>query len=119
MARISPTPYTLVSNGAVSPWLDLTGIDGSFPFTIAITGTLTCALEIANDVDNKTDAVIAESYISSDARTVNKPFPRLMRFRNTSGTGTAIIALGRAVGTNGNFADIPQLGTSNTPTQSF
>jgi hypothetical protein len=114
MVRISPTPITLSGNGQSSSWYDLTDVDESFVVTGALTGTLTVGLEIANDVDGKTDAVIVESYTASFAKKVNKPFPRTFRFRTTSGTGSVIIGFGQS-----GKKDITVNESTNTPQGSF
>ncbi len=114
------TPYTLTLNGQATDWFVMDDLATPFVITGKLTGTITVGLEISNDIANKSEATVVESYTASFAKVPQTPLPRRLRLRVTSvAGGSAIIGFGLGIDTKGNYIQPRIEGSSSAPSNSF
>lgn len=103
--------FTINDASPTGDWLDTMTINGDFAAHAVITGTATLAVEVSNNYNNlttKSDAYTLEQFTGSFAKSWQRPYPRLWRFKRTTGTGSFVVSIPPldGIGTDGKKIEI-------------
>jgi hypothetical protein len=108
MADATPYSPATITNGLNTGWFDLRPVNGEVLLMATVTGTATFVIDISNDerTDVTKDFQTSISYTNSIAKLISGAKPRFVRVRQTAGTGSVAVSLGKAENYSGKLSEV-------------